>query len=221
MSLVLVTAPTAEPVTLAEVKAQLRITVTTYDTLLNALITAVRMHLDGRDGWLGRALLEQTWDLKLDCFYSDEIRIPLGPLRSITSVIYKDASGNQQTLSTADYQVVGVDNGWQGSITPSYGKYWPNTYPQPESVTIRFIAGYAPGSGSPGDPAQNVPAPIKQAMLLMIKNLYALGERNLFVSAETVDGVGAQQFIVSDNASKVMNDASDLLLGPLRIWNFA
>jgi hypothetical protein len=116
---------------------------------------------------------------------------------------------------------VGVDNGWPGSITPAYGKYWPNTYPQPECVTIRFVAGYAPGTGSPGDPALNVPAPIKQAMLLMIKNLYALGERNLFVSAETVDGVGSQQFIVSENASKVMNEAADLLLAPLRIWNFA
>jgi uncharacterized phiE125 gp8 family phage protein len=78
MSLVLVTAPTAEPVTLAQVKAQLRITVTTYDDLLNALITAVRMHLEGRDGWLGRALLQQTWDLKLDCFYSGRSQDPAG-----------------------------------------------------------------------------------------------------------------------------------------------
>ena len=62
----LVTAPAQEPVTLAEAKERLRITGDSFDADLHSLLRAARQEIDGSSGWLGRALITQTWDLVLD-----------------------------------------------------------------------------------------------------------------------------------------------------------
>lgn len=203
MSLVLVTAPTQEPITLSDVKAQCRIDTSDDDALLNGLITAVRTHLDGRDGHLGRALCQQTWDLKLDGLAGD-IRIPLPPLRSVTYVKYLDSVGVEQTLDAAVYQIVGVDSGWPGYITPAYGQFWPACYPVPECVTVRFVCGYAP-AGSPLDYAVNIPKAIKQAMLLTVADLYKFREN-----------AGSNAL-----AEVPMSATAEALLAPFRVWDFA
>lgn len=176
MSLVLVTAPTVEPITVAQVKAQAVIQTTDWDTtLLPMFIAAVREHLDGRDGVLGRALVQQTWDLKLDEL-EGEIRIPLPPLKSITSVKYLDGNGVEQTLSSDLYQVVGVGSGWPATIIPAYGQCWPVTYEVPESVTIRFVAGYDADTGTPPDLTAHIPARIKMAMTMLCADLFKYRE---------------------------------------------
>lgn len=170
MSLTLVSAAPAYPVTLAEAKAQLRLDTTDDDTLVDALIAAATAHIDGRDGWLGRALVTQTWDLKLDAF-PGIIEVPLPPLQSVDSITYVDAAGATQTLATSKYQV-DLGGGWRGRIKPAYGEVWPATYDVWNAVTVRFTAGYAPGVGSPTDYAENVPRAIKQAVLLMVAHWY-------------------------------------------------
>ena len=52
----------------------------------------------------------------------------------------------------------------------------------------------------------------------MVKNLYGLSERNLFVSAESVDGIGSRNFVVTENAAMVMKAASENLLQPYRVF---
>ena len=68
MSLVLVEPPDVEPLTTAEVRARLNIGTELTDTVVDALVSASRQMIDGPDGWLGRALNTQTWNLVLDRF---------------------------------------------------------------------------------------------------------------------------------------------------------
>lgn len=163
--LTLIEAPPAEPLTLPQVKAHLRIDASDEDEMVAALIVAARQHIDGKDGWLGRALVAQTWELSLTAFPAGAIRLPLPPLQEVESITYVDTAGATQTLASNLYQVVASE---PALILPAYGKTWPATRCQPEAVKVRFTAGYAPGDGSPTDYAENIPQPVKQAMLLLI-----------------------------------------------------
>jgi uncharacterized phiE125 gp8 family phage protein len=172
-SLTLVTAPPAEPLTLDEVKAQLRIDASDEDALLTGLIMAARAHVDGRDGWLGRCLVQQTYDLAIDGFPLGRrpIKIPLPPLRQVQSITYVDPVGDTATLDPADYRVV-AGGDWPAHVEPAYGTCWPTTRSILASVTVRFDAGYEPGTGSPTDYAENVPADIKLGLKLLVAHWY-------------------------------------------------
>lgn len=161
MKLARITAPAAEPVSLAEAKLHLRVIHDAEDASISRMIRAAREHLDGRDGILGRALVTQTWELVLDSFPVGAIQIPLPPLQSITSVKYLDAGGVEQTLDTAEYVVDTASE--PGCIAPV--DQWPATQDTVNAVHIRFVAGY-------GD-ASAVPAALAQAILLAVGDLWA------------------------------------------------
>lgn len=190
----LFTAPDTEPLTTAEAKSHLRVDSSTDDTYIGTLITAVRQHVEG---YLGRALITQTWDLTLDEWpmnssdgFYESILVPLAPLVSITHVKYYDTSGALQTAASGTYTV--DTNSTPGRITPIYGTVWPSAQFIPNAITIRFIAGYGA--------AADVPAAIKQAMLLLIAQFYEYRE-------EVVVGT-----IVAN-----LDKASEFLLRPYRI----
>ena len=164
-ALSLVTAPTAEPVSLDEAKTHLRVTGNDEDLLIDALIKAARQHVEGRDGWLNRALITQTWDLFLDCFPKSSelpIVVPLPPLQSITSITYLDGAGASQTWVVTDYTVDAKSE--PGRITPAYGKSYPSTRNVMNAVTVRFVAGY-------GGPVA-VPGPLKLALGALVAHFY-------------------------------------------------
>jgi uncharacterized phiE125 gp8 family phage protein len=149
----IVTSPTEEPVTLVELKEELRIDSdnTDFDVKLTRGIKAAR---ERAEHYLDRALITQTWDLFMDRF-ADAIEIPLPPLQSVSSITYIDDSGVQQTLSTDVYT---VDTAAEpGIVRLAYGQAWPSVRCQANAVTIRFVAGY-------GDQA-DVPDDIKEAIL--------------------------------------------------------
>jgi len=157
MRLELHTAPTTPAVAASDVWAHLRLPLTgspaapADEADVAALIDAAVAELDGRDGWLGRALIEQTWTLYLDGFPRFELPVPLPPLISLDGIEYDDASGATVTLDPADYNVHGV--GGDGRITPA--TVWPTTATTPECVRVEFTAGY-------GDAPADVPMPIRQ-----------------------------------------------------------
>lgn len=170
MSLKLITAPTFEPVTLAEAKSHCRVDTSDDDTLLEGLIKATRQYLDGQTGWLNRALCTQTWDLYLDAFPSAEIRIPLPPLQSVTHVKYDDVNGVEQTVSSTDYDVDKVDGLSPGYVVPASSFSWPTTYDAINAVRVRFVAGWATDGGSPA--VAQTPWPIKHAIKMMVSDMY-------------------------------------------------
>lgn len=155
MPLKLITAPTTEPVTLADAKSHLRVSGTDDDALITALISAARQDAEHR---LGRALITQTWELTLDAF-TDTIELPLPVLASVTSIKYIDATGTEITLSSAAYTV--DTDSEPGRVYPVYGTSWPGIRSQTNAVRIRYVAG-----------AASVDAAISQWMLLRISALY-------------------------------------------------
>lgn len=143
MSLTLVTAPTAEPVSLADCKLHLRVDSTAENDLIAGLNTGARDYLES---FTRRALPRQTWDWKLDAFpCGSEFYLPKAPCISVTSITYLDTDGAEQTLST---DVYGTDlptgpMARAGRIYLKYNQQWPQTRDIPNAVVVRFVAGYA------------------------------------------------------------------------------
>lgn len=162
MALRLQTAPAAEPLTLTEAKAHLRVEHTSEDTLITALIVAARTHAEA---FTRRAFVTQTWDLFLDAFPDDAatpIRIPLPSLVTVDSISYVDDAGATQVWGSSNYLVDNKSD--PARVTPAYNVSWPATRDQVNAVTVRFTAGYGNAAA--------VPQAIKQAMLLIIGHLY-------------------------------------------------
>lgn len=167
MALRQITPPAAEPVTLAEAKAHLRVDSTDDDLLISSLIIASRIYCEQ---FTARAFITQTWEYVIDTFPADDIMLPLPPLQSVTSVKYDDASGIEQTLATTEYEVDTVSQpGWIVPVTTGWPKsIWEGI----NAVRIQFVAGYASAANSPDNLAANVPQSIKAAILLHVGQLY-------------------------------------------------
>src|SRR5205085_7972655 len=133
-SLSLVSPPANEPVSLDEAKEHLRVTSTDQDNLIRHLISAARIYCENK---LGQPIVTQTWDLKLDGFPCDAIRVPRPPLQSVTSITYLDSGGSLQTLNPSTYLVLDSTTPPAsgpahtppliGRIESAYGLTWPST----------------------------------------------------------------------------------------------
>lgn len=181
MDLTLVSAPAEVPVSLAEAKSHLRVLTADEDALITSLVLAATAHLDGRSGILGRALVTQTWELRLDGF-PDCLELPLPPLQSVTSIKYLDDTGTETTLDPSAYV---VESGhYFGRIRPAYGLTWPVPRDESGAVRVRFVAGYGGAAA--------VPAPVRHAILLLVGhwwiNREAAGEEQ-FVHPFAVDAL--------------------------------
>jgi len=97
MAPIRVTGPTSQPVTLAEAKALARIDANDEDVLISFLIEVATGYLDGWSGALGRAILTQTWRQHFANFEQD-LRLVLGPVQSISSVVYHDETNTHVVL---------------------------------------------------------------------------------------------------------------------------
>jgi hypothetical protein len=80
MTSYLIAGPGEEPVSLAEAKAFCRIDGADEDALTGALIAAARLHVESITG---RALVEQTWRLTVDCPVGRVIVLPVVPVMAL------------------------------------------------------------------------------------------------------------------------------------------
>lgn len=147
MRLVLVTPPAAQPITLTEVKEQARVSHDDEDLLLQHYIDAATAWLDGPAGILGRCLVTQTWRAEL-AVVTRPVHLPF-PDSVIDSAVFSDEEGGDLA-----YHVVMQDQRPLLRPTTRVGR--------PAAIT--FTAGY----GGPTD----VPAAIRQAMLLLVTQWY-------------------------------------------------
>lgn len=133
----LITAPTSEPVTVAELKAHLRVTTTADDTYIGTLITAAREYAEQQTG---RALAAQTRETSCDHFpASGVLDLGLSPLVSITSVKYLDEAGAEQTLASSEYTLDVRSE--PGALLLGIGKDWPATAALPSAVRVQYVCG--------------------------------------------------------------------------------
>lgn len=134
----LIVAPTVEPVTLAEVKSQLGITDAGSDTQLTRRITEARKWAEG---YMGRSLVPQTHELRLDAFpCSGEIALPLPPVASVSSVKYIAGDSVLTTVDAADYTLDTTP--LVPFVRPAYGESWPSPRDESSAVRVQYVAGY-------------------------------------------------------------------------------
>lgn len=164
-ALKLQTAPATEPITTSEAKTHLRVDFSTDDTYIDTLITSARQFTES---YVGQTLVTTTWDLYLDgfgdCDYrvGDYIRLPMGPVQSITSISYLDENNASQTWTSTKYRLDTAT--LPGRVLPVVGETYPTTYPTTNAVTIRFVAGYGAASA--------VPLSLKHAVKILVAHLY-------------------------------------------------
>ncbi len=175
--------------TLAAAKAHLRVDFSDDDELIESYIATAIENIDGRDGWLGRALAAQTWELRLADFCG-EIVIPLPPLIEVVSVSYYDASDALQTVPSTDYEVVGVGGFGRARLVLRTGKRWPSIGTRAENVIVRFRAGY-----------ETVPAPILTAIKRQVASMYE----------------NREAVVINATVAKLPGGV-EALLTPLRVW---
>lgn len=171
---VLTIAPSIEPLTVQEVKDNLKITDTGEDSRLEGLIASARLWCEG---YTNRSFIKQTRTQYMDEFwqpkgyngdakYSSCVELLQGPLLSVAgttviSVKYYDENDALQTMPSSDY--------WIDATRPIPRIYvkesWPTTKVRPNAVEIAYYAGY-------GTAASDVPQYFKDAMHLYIAHLY-------------------------------------------------
>jgi len=92
MSLTLIAPPQEEPVTLAELKAHLKIDHAAEDALIAGYGVAARQAIEAR---FGLAIVAQTWRLALDAAPVGPIALPLSPVASIDAVALTRGGGTE------------------------------------------------------------------------------------------------------------------------------
>jgi hypothetical protein len=153
-------APIAEPITLAAAKLQCIVDIgdTSQDSVIGGLIIAARQFVEKK---MQRAIFPRAMRLSLDyfpfpdwsgtvnandrhCLYGRywhqlAIRLPLVATLSVQSITYIDLTGTLQTLDPNQYYVDLTSE--PARIVPLPGMYWPYTSSYlPGSVTILYTA---------------------------------------------------------------------------------
>lgn len=160
MALVMTSGPAAEPVTVAEAKAHLRIDHNAEDVLIGSLILTSRLHIEAA---LGIALISQGWRLLLDRWPSGTIvRVPLRPLIAVQEIRVRAADGPPAVVAALEYAVDAASA--EPRIIRVAAK-WPETGLAAHGIEIDLVAGF-------GTAASDVPQPIRQAVLLLVAHWY-------------------------------------------------
>lgn len=167
--------PTTEPLTLAEVKAHLRIEEgdDTEDLYLLRLIQSAREYVED---YCGIALLPQTWQLTSDGFPCEFRLRP--PVQSVSSVSYVDAVGSTDTVASSVYRL--DSKSWPGRLTTDYSQTWPTPLSTTNAVTVTYVTGYSA--------ATSIPARLVQAMLMHIADQYEFRETDIIGTIHTNTG---------------------------------
>lgn len=160
MSLIQTSAPGIEPVTLAEAKAHLRVDGSAEDVLINSLILTSRLHIEAA---LGLALITQGWTLVLDAWPKQvSVTLPIRPVQMIDALRVLDADGVATNVPPSHFVLDG--KGLPPRLVRT-APVWPVPGRAAGGIEIDFTAGFGPL-------AADVPAPIRQALLMLIAHWY-------------------------------------------------
>lgn len=146
-------------VDLLTAKLHLRVDHDDEDSLISSLLATAEAHVESVTG---RTLLKRQHTLSLHTFHvrcDGLILLPLPPLQSVDQIQYVDGNGDTRTLDPSAYQVDAYST--PARLLPAPGEYWPVVRTQFGAVTITYTAGY-------GDSGDDVPEPIRQAILLLL-----------------------------------------------------
>ena len=175
--------PTQFPVTLAEIKRHLRVTIDDDDSLLTDYIASATEYCEDQVPG-ARSFMSQTWDWKIHFFPGDSFEVPRPPLQSLTHIKYyaTNSSTGTTTLSSTNY-LVHIPTNMPGQIElhPEVGA-WPSVADRADAVQVRLISGWT-----------IAPNQVKQAVKLLVGHWYSNREDILVgtISSNIPHGVTA------------------------------
>jgi len=144
-NLTLIAAPTAQPISLEEVKEHLYIVVT--DTTRDNYLTDVQdSAVDQLQSDAEYQIMQATYKLTLPCFPKDCIDIPLIPKITITELLYYTDQTNTETI-TEDTDFYKVQTDRYCRLYPFSS--WPSAGDRMDAVQITFTAGHSTQSQIP------------------------------------------------------------------------
>lgn len=180
----LVTAPAAEPVTLAQVRTLLRDPPTEDNDFIEECITQAREVFEATTGI---ACITQTWRLTLDDWPGgsrepwwngveqlprselqrsgvDYIPMPRYPLQSLDSVTTYDLDNSATVIDEAAVFLVD-DSTYPGRVVLNAGETWPTALRDRAAIELVYSAGF-------GNAADDVPFIVKRAIQQVAGYLY-------------------------------------------------
>ena len=158
MTLIRTVDPVAEPVTLAEAKAHLRIDHGDDDDLLAGLVRAARQEVERSTGM---ALLAQSWRLVLDDWPQNGcVLVRIHPLREVQSITAFGSEGEGSVIDPDTYQVDAVSRPARIHFTAPVAPLRAMN-----GLEIDFTAGF-------GEAGTDVPDLLRRAILLLAAHWY-------------------------------------------------
>jgi uncharacterized phiE125 gp8 family phage protein len=160
MSSTLLTAPAAEPITLADAKAYLRVATDVDDDIIGGLIGAARSHVEAQSR---RALITQTWRLVRDAWPPDgRLKVVPVPLRTVAAARVYEADGSTLAIDT---QAFVADK----AAAPAILSFMPWTLPAPGQPAAGIEIDVEVGYGASG---AAVPEPLRLAIRILVAHWY-------------------------------------------------
>lgn len=186
MTLMLISPPAQEPLTLSDIKEHLRLTTNDDDSAVSQLLVAARHALEAR---AGLAFLPQQWRLSVDgsgghagcrAYGYSDIILPITPIRTIDQIecVHQDGTKmviepDQYITQTGSVGRIQIKGSLPISIKPFGG------------LEITFTAGH--------DAIDRIPAELRHAIRLLtahfFENRESAGERRVFSIPRTIDAL--------------------------------
>lgn len=149
----------ASPVTLAEMKAHLRVDFDDDDSIISDKLAAALAFINGPQG-INYTLAARQFHLFLPSFAALREGLYTQPVASVEAVDWRDDAGAWQGVPATDYRLV---SGYPARLVLNPGKGWPSAPPAPDAVRITFTLGHASGA---------VPADLKAAVKMLAAHWY-------------------------------------------------
>ena len=229
-----VTPPAVEPVSLADVKAELGITDASQDARITRLIQSAR---ELAEAYTNRAFITRTLELQMDAFplanvpwwdgvqqgsirqfaSNRPVALPRPPAISIASVRWFDSAGDETTVDADSYYLDNVSEPARLVLVGSFS--WPTNARAFAAVSITYDAGYG------GTPA-HVPGVIRDAIMAHVRD--AIERPNASISAESIDNASvtygatpnaATQGTGGPTASGGLRGEAAAMLAPYRVMD--
>lgn len=173
MRVVTTVEPLVEPVSLAEAKLYSRVDLDIDDELIEIFITAARKHVEQ---YCNIALISQTRTVFYDssdlCFAAAVLDLPFSPVQSISNFRTFDSDNVELEFPGSEYFISG------SRLAINDGGYWPSDIRWVDAYSISAVVGY-------GDNPEDVPAPLRQAILRLVAHSY----QNREAVYDSVNGV--------------------------------
>ncbi|WP_062236430.1 phage head-tail connector protein [Aureimonas sp. N4] len=196
-----IVAPAVLPVTIEEVRDACRITGSSEDARLQRMAQAAVERLDGYRGRLGRALIHQTWRQDFGIGECAPLRLRFPDAVSATG-LWLDLDGTETAAA------IRLDE----DVVSPFVVANRNGGPAGRLLRVTYVAGYGPT-------AADVPAAIREAILLDIGHRFHATSEGGQIRSETTEDVGSIAFNSPEQTALARKRMIDDLLRDFRRWN--